>query len=189
MSWIWYLLSQHPAEEARLHDELDRVLGGRAPGHADLAALPYTRRVVEESMRLYPPAPGLSTRAVLEDDEVCGVRVPRGSTVDVAPWVIHRHQRLWDSPERFDPDRFSPERSAGRPRFAYLPFGGGPRVCIGAALAMTETMLILASIAPHYRLRLAPDQQVVLKHRVTLRPRDGLRMVVERRGQQERGDC
>ena len=181
MSWIWYLLSQHPAEAARLHDELDRVLGGRAPGHADLAALPYTRRVVEESMRLYPPAPGLSTRAVLEDDEVCGVRVPRGSTVDVAPWVIHRHQRLWDHPERFDPDRFSPERSAGRPRFAYLPFGGGPRVCIGAALAMTETMLILASIAQHYRLRLAPDQQVVLKHRVTLRPRDGLKMVVERR--------
>jgi cytochrome P450 len=181
MAWIWYLLSQHPAEEAKLHAELARVLGGRAPGHADLAALPYTRMVVEESMRLYPPAPALSTRAVLADDVICGTRVPRGSTVDVMPWVIHRHHGLWDRPLHFDPERFSPARSAGRPRFAYLPFGGGPRVCIGAALAMTETMLILASIAQHYRLRLAPDENLALKHLVTLRPRNGMRMIVERR--------
>ncbi|MBV9420541.1 MAG: cytochrome P450, partial [Alphaproteobacteria bacterium] len=138
LTYTWYLLSQHPDVEAKLHEELQRVLGGRAPVHDDLVHLPYTKMVLEESMRLYPPAPGLSNRAVLEDDEVCGMKIPKGAQISVIPWVVHRHRKLWDKPERFDPERFSPERSQGRHRFAYLPFGGGPRVCIGMALAMTE---------------------------------------------------
>ncbi len=182
MNWTWYLLSQHPVEEARLHAELDAVLGGRAPTQDDLPKLAYARRVVEESMRVYPTAPGLSNRGALADDEICGVKVNKGDSVVIAPWVLHHHRRLWDEPARFDPDRFLPERSAGRPRFAYLPFGAGPRVCIGQVMAMNEAVLILASLAQRYRLRLAPDQNVVPQANVTLRPKYGLRMRLERRG-------
>jgi cytochrome P450 len=181
MSWTWYVLSQHPQHEARLHAELDAVLGGRAPTQDDLPKLAYAKRVIEESMRLYPTAPGLSARSCLADDEICGVQVKKGSQVGVTPWVLHHHRRLWDEPARFDPDRFLPERSAGRPRFAYLPFGAGPRVCIGQVLAMNEATLILASLAQRYRLRVAADQEVALQANVTLRPKYGLRMTLERR--------
>lgn len=181
LTYTWYLLSQHPAVEGRLHDELQRVLAGRNPVYEDLNNLPYTRMVIEESMRLYPPAPGLSNRAVLQDDEICGVRIPKGTTVAVIPWVIHRHRLLWDNPEKFDPERFSPERSARRHRFAYLPFGGGPRVCIGMALAMAEAQLMLATLAQRYRLRLVPDQNIVLQHRITMRPKHGIKMALEPR--------
>jgi cytochrome P450 len=178
MTYVWYLLSQHPEAEAKLHAELDAVLGGRAPAHDDLANLPYTRMVIEEAMRLYPPAPGLSGREAQADDEIAGQRIPKGAMVLITPWLVHRHRKLWDASERFDPERFSPERSAGRLRFAYMPFGGGPRVCIGAALAMTETTLILATMAQRYRLRLVPGQEIVLQHRITMRPRDGIRMIL-----------
>lgn len=178
MTYVWYLLSQHPAVEAKLHAELDAVLGGRAPTHEDLGALPYTRMVIEESMRLYPPAPGLSGRVALKDDEIAGQRIPKGAMVLITPWVVHRHRKLWEAPERFDPERFSPERSQGRPRFAYMPFGGGPRVCIGAALAMTEAVLILATLAQRWRPRLVAGQDIVLQHRVTMRPRDGIKMIL-----------
>jgi cytochrome P450 len=151
------------------------------PTYDDLEKLPYTKMVIEESMRLYPPAPGISTRAVLQDDEVAGVKVPKGSMILIAPWVLHRHHLLWDNPEKFDPERFSPARSEGRHRFAYLPFGGGPRVCIGMALAMTETQLILATMAQRFRLRLVSNQNIVLQHRITMRPRDGIQMKLERR--------
>ena len=181
MTFVWYLLSQHPAVEARLHAELDAVLGGRTPTDADLPRLVYARQVIEEAMRIYPPAPGLSTRVALQADEVAGHRIPAGGMVMMAPWVLHRHRTLWDNPERFDPDRFSPERSAGRPRFAYMPFGGGPRVCIGQLLAMTEATLILATLAQRYRLRLKPGHTVQIQNRVTIRPKDGLPMMVERR--------
>jgi cytochrome P450 len=181
MTYTWYLLSQHPHVEAKLHDELARVLGGRAPVHDDLVNLPYTKMVIEESMRIYPPAPGISNRVALEDDEVAGVKIPKGAQIAVIPWVIHRHKLLWDDPYTFDPERFSPERSQGRHRFAYLPFGGGPRVCIGMALALTEAQLILATLAQRYRLKLVPGQKIVLKHRVTMRPRDGIKMVLEPR--------
>ncbi|HEV2651618.1 MAG TPA: cytochrome P450 [Rhizomicrobium sp.] len=181
LTYTFYLLSQHPGVEAKLHAELQRVLGGRAPVHDDLVNLPYTRMVIEESMRLYPPAPGLSNRAVLADDEVAGVTIPKGATVAVIPWVIHRHRLLWDKPETFDPERFSPERSQGRHRFAYMPFGGGPRVCIGMALAMAEAQLILATLAQRFRLKLVPNQDIVLQHRITMRPRDGIRMTLEPR--------
>jgi len=181
MDWIWYVLSQHPVEEARLHGELNAVLGGRAPAQEDLARLPYTRQVVEEAMRLYPAAPGLSARQARAADSLGGMDIPKGANVFVAPWVLHRHRRLWNNPEQFDPDRFSPERSADRPRFAYLPFGAGPRVCIGQVLAMNEAVLILAALAQHYRPRLAPDCTVALQHNITLRPRHGLKMTLQRR--------
>jgi len=178
MSWIWYVLSQHPAEEAKLHAELDAVLGARAPGQKDIEKLVFTRHVVDEAMRLYPPAPGLSSRAVRESDELCGVRIPAGATVSVAPWLLHRHEALWDEPERFDPDRW--ERGGARHRFAYLPFGAGPRICIGQLMALNEIVLILATLAQRYRVRLAPGARVGLKANVTLRPL-GLEMVVSRR--------
>ena len=164
-----------------MHAELAAVLGGRAPTYADLEELAYTRMVMEEALRLYPPAPILAGRVARERDEICGLRIEKGTQVVIAPWVVHRHRALWNAPERFQPERFSKERSVTRPRFAYLPFGGGPRVCIGAQLAMTEVSLLLAVLAQRYRLKLAPGQDIRLLHRVTLRPRDGIRMRLLRR--------
>jgi cytochrome P450 len=181
MTFVWYLVSQHPEVEAKLHDELARVLGGRAPTQADLAALPYTRMVIEEAMRLYPPAPGITGRVALEDDDLGLRKIKKGQQIAILPWVLHRHQTLWDDPLRFDPERFAPERSASRPRFAYLPFSGGPRICIGAQLAMMEATLILATLAQRFGLRLAPGPEVELQSRVTLRPKDGMKMVLESR--------
>jgi cytochrome P450 len=181
MTWVWYLLSQHPAEEARLHQELDTVLAGRIPTVEDLAKLPYTRMVIEEAMRVYPPAPGLSVRQAKEADVLCGFKVTPGLQILISPWILHRHRLLWDDPERFDPSRFSKESSEKRPRFAYLPFGGGPRVCIGATLAMTETILILAVLAQRFRLRLKEGEQVTLQTRITLRPKNGMKTILERR--------
>src|SRR5580700_5876288 len=128
MTWIWYLLSQHAAVEAKLHAELDAVLGGRAPDSQDLAKLAYTRMVIEESMRLYPPVHTIA-REALADDTLAGLRVPKGSAVLISPWVLHRHRRLWRDPGRFVPERFS--QAAEHARFSYLPFGGGRRICIG----------------------------------------------------------
>ena len=181
LSWTWYLLSQHSAVEARLHAALDAALGGRTPTQDDLPQLGYARRVVEESMRIYPTAPGFSARVARADDEICGVKVKKGTPIAIAPWMLHHHRRLWDEPNRFDPDRFLPERSAGRHRFAYLPFGAGPRVCIGQMLAMNEAVLILASLAQRYQLRLAPGQVVQPQANITLRPKYGLKMTLTHR--------
>jgi cytochrome P450 len=180
-TYVWYLLSLHPEQEAKLHAELDAVLGGRVPTYDDLEKLSYTRMVIEETMRLYPPAPALTGRVAREADEICGHPIRKGAEVIVLPWVLHRHRTLWDDPDRFDPERFSRERSATRPRFAYLPFGGGPRICIGAQLASTEVALMVATMAQRYRPRLVPGQDIVLLHRITLRPRDGIRMRLQRR--------
>ena len=181
MTWVWYLLSQHPLEEAKLHEELDRVLAGRTPTVEDLPNLPYTRMVIEEAMRVYPPAPGISIRQAQQADEVCGFKVTPGLQVLISPWVLHRHRRLWDNPESFDPTRFNKETSEKRPRFAYLPFGGGPRVCIGATLAMTEATLILAVLAQRFRLHLKEPQDIKLQTRITLRPKNGMITILERR--------
>ena len=181
MAFAFYLLAQRQAAEAKLHAELDRVLGGRMPVYEDLENLPYTRMVIEETMRLYPAAPGLSGRQAAADDVICGHPVAKGTEIFVAPWIIHHHSKLWDAPDQFDPERFSPERAKGRPRFTYLPFGGGPRVCIGASLAMTEACLILATVAQRYRLCLVPGQDLALRSRITLRPRGGIRMTLSRR--------
>jgi cytochrome P450 len=177
MTWTWYLLSQHPTEEARLHSELRSVLGGRPPGADDLSKLCYTRMVIEESMRLYPPVHTFA-RSALGDDTLAGRHVPKGSIVLIAPWVLHRHQKFWHRPERFEPERFSPEQSAGRPRFSYLPFGGGRRICIGAAFAMTEATILLATIAQRYRLRLVSGHPVEPQGLITLRPRRGMMMTL-----------
>lgn len=181
LTWTWYLLSQHPAVEAKLHLELDAALGGRTPRHDDLAKLPYARMVIEEAMRLYPPAHTLS-RTAIGEDEVLGRHIPKGAQMLIVPWLLHRNPRLWPDAERFDPERFAPERAASRQRFAYIPFGAGPRICIGAAFAMAEAMLILATVAQHYRLRLKPGFPVEPQGLITLRARHGMRMVPERRG-------
>jgi cytochrome P450 len=177
MSWIWYLLAQHPHVVAKLEDELDRVLAGRTPRQEDIEKLVYTRRIADEAMRLYPPAPGISARACLADDEVAGERIKRGSYVNVLPWVLHRHRDLWDEPERFDPDRWEKPL---KHRFAYMPFGAGPRICIGQLMAVNEIVLILAGLAQRFRVRLAPGANVAMRANITLRPL-GLTMLVERR--------
>ncbi|MCA8933322.1 MAG: cytochrome P450, partial [Rhodospirillaceae bacterium] len=148
---------------------------------ADVPSLPYTRMVIEETMRLYPPVPTIAARTARRECEICGVPVRAGQRVFVTPWIIHRHRALWDAPERFDPERFSPERSAGRPRFAYLPFGAGPRVCIGAGFAMMEATLVLAALAQRFRARMVPGHRVRLRAQLTLGPIGGLPMTLEAR--------
>ena len=174
----WYLLSQHPDVEARLHAELDAVLEERRGEAADVPRLPYTSAVLAESMRLYPPAWVIGRRAVLEY-EVAGYRVPRGSIVLLSQWVMHRDLRFFPDPERFDPERWTEEARAARPRFAYFPFGAGPRICIGEQFAWIEGVLVLATLARRWRLRRAPGQRVALQPSITLRPAGGMRMVLE----------
>ena len=178
LTWTWYLLARHPEAEARLHHELDRVLGGRAPCFADLAELEWTRMVIEEALRLYPPAHTI-TRTAIGEDFVGGVRVPAGASVTISTYVTHRNPNLWDDPERFDPERFAPEAIARRHRFAYLPFGGGPRICIGNGLALVEAKAILATIAQRYRVRLVPGHIVEPIGLVTLRARNGVQVTLE----------
>jgi cytochrome P450 len=180
LTWTWYLLSRNPDAEARLHDELDRVLGGRTPSFADLRELPYSRMVIEETLRLYPPAWAIG-RFAAGDDEVGGYRIPATSQLVMSPYVTHRHPEFWDLPEAFDPERFLPEKAAGRPRFAYFPFGGGPRQCIGADFAMIEAQLALATVAQRYRLRLPPGRVVEPEPLVTLRPKGGMPMHLQPR--------
>jgi cytochrome P450 len=180
LTWTWYLLSQHPAAQAKLEAELAKVLGGRVPRHEDLAKLAYTRMVIEESMRLYPPAHTLS-RAAIADDEVLGRRIPAGAQILIVPWLLHRNPKLWERPGVFDPERFAPECASARHRFAYIPFGAGPRICIGAAFAMAEAMLLLATIAQRYRLHLKAGFQVEPQGLITLRARNGMQMILERR--------
>jgi cytochrome P450 len=175
LTWTWYLLTQNPAIEQSLHDELDHILAGRPPALSDLPRLPYTEMVIKESMRLYPPAWGIGRRA-LRDFEVNGYHFRAGTNVFLLQWLTHRDQRFFPDPLRFDPERWrvDPVRTGRIPRFAYFPFGGGPRVCIGAGFAMMEATLLLATIAQRYRFTLLPDPPVVPFFSVTLRPRHGL---------------
>jgi cytochrome P450 len=182
LTWTWYLLSQHPEARQRLEHELDIVLAGRPPDYADLARLPYTRMVVDEAMRLYPPAWGFSRQA-LSDDTLGGFHLPGGWLAFVMPYVLHRLPAYWKDPERFDPERFSPEQSADRPKFVYLPFGAGPRQCIGNQFALIEALLSVATLAQRYRLRLVPGHRVEPWPLVTLRPKYGMPMTIEARSQ------
>lgn len=175
LSWTWYLLSAHPAERQRLADELTAVLRGRPPTLDDLPNLPFTRQVIEESMRLYPPAWAMS-RAPIEQAEIGGYAIPKGWPIFILPYLTHRHPDFWENPEGFDPARFAPARAAGRPRFAYFPFGGGPRQCIGSSFAMMEAPLILATIAQRFRLDLVPGHPIALQPLISLRPRYGVRV-------------
>jgi len=180
LSWTYLLLSQHPAVEREIADEVDRVIGEGRPTFAHLDRLTRTRQAIDESLRIYPPAWGFSRRAI-DDDELGGYPVPKGWLVFVIPFVVHRRSKLWPDPDRFDPDRFTPEREAARPRFAYIPFGGGPRGCIGNQFAMVEAMLIVAAIAQRYHVALLPDQDVRPEPLITLRPKPGIRARIERR--------
>lgn len=175
----WYILSRHPHIAERLRAELREVLGGHVPTVQDLPALKYTEMVMQETLRLYPPA-WLMTRMPREDDEIGGYRIPARTPVYLCQYITHRHSAFWDNPEGVDPERFSPERSAGRPRWAYFPFGGGPRQCIGSAFALMEAQLALATIAQRCRLDLVPGQRIVLDPKITLRPRYGLLMTLHR---------
>lgn len=177
--WTWYLLSQYPEMEHRLHSELDIVLRGDQPTIKHLAELTYTRMVIEEALRLYPPA-WIFGRKAIADDEIGGYSIPANSIIVLSPYVTHRHPALWEHPEVFDPERFTPERSAGRPHYAYFPFGGGPRMCIGNNFALMEMQLILATIAQRYKLRLVPGYPVEPEAFLSLRPRYGLPMKLER---------
>jgi len=180
LTWTFYLLSQHAAVRERLEGEVDAVLGGRPAAYDDLPNLPLTRRVIDESMRLYPPAWGFSRQA-LGDDELGGYRLPRGWLAFLMPYVLHRLPTHWPDPDRFDPDRFLPERSADRPKFAYLPFGAGPRQCIGNQFALLEAHLTVATLAQGFRLTLVPGHPVEAWPLITLRPRFGMPMTIERR--------
>jgi cytochrome P450 len=176
--WSFYLLAKSPALERRLHAEVDAL--GRAPSFDDLPRLPFVRMVIEEALRLYPSTFWLG-RTPTEDDEIGGYFVPRGVRVVFSMYITHRHPDFWERPDEFDPDRFSPERSAGRPRGAYLPFGLGPRTCVGAQFALMETQLTLASVAQRYRLLLDGDP-VAHDILATLRPPKGVMMRLDPRG-------
>ena len=175
LCWTLYLLSQHPEVEARLHSELDQVLAGRTPTLEDLPRLEYTRKVRDESMRLYPPA-WATERKALEEDVLCGYHIPAGTRLGISQFVTHRHPSFWEAPDIFDPERFSPEHSASRHSYAYFPFGGGPRQCIGKNLALLETQLALAMLLQRFRFELEPGWQVKTEPEVTLRLKGGLRM-------------
>ena len=178
LTWTWYLLSQHPEVEQRLHAEVDKVLGGQLPTVEKLSELRYTHMVLEETLRLYPPA-WIFSRKIIADDELGGYDIPKNSMILLSPYTTHRHPAFWEDPEEFDPERFTPERSAGRPHYAYFPFGGGPRMCIGSSFAMMEAQLVLACIAQRYSLRLVPDHLVEPEALVTLRPKHGLPMLLQ----------
>jgi len=180
LAWTWYLLSQAPEAEARLHAELDRVLAGRLPSLDDVPQLLFTRAVFEEAIRLYPPVPFLGRQA-LRDETIRNRRIPEGSMVMVVPWLLHRHKRLWEQPDHFIPERFLPDNAGARQRYSYVPFSVGPRVCAGQAFGLTEAILCLATLAQRARLRLAPGAAVEPVCRLTLRPGNGLPMLVEPR--------
>jgi len=180
LTWTWYLLSQHPEVEKRLHVEIDSALQGRVPAYEDLPALPYTRMVLAESMRLYPPAWGIGRRA-LESFEVRGFTISARSVVLMSQYIMHRDPRYFPDPERFDPERWTPEAQTGRPKFSYFPFGGGTRICIGEQFAWMEGILLIASIAQQWKMRLEPGHPVEVKPLITLRPKHGMRMRLEKR--------
>lgn len=178
MAWTFYLLSQNPEAEAALREELTRVLDGRAPSMADLAQLPYTEAVINESMRLYPPAWIIGRKATVPF-ELGGYELPAETEVIMSQWVMHRSPEYFPEPLRFKPERWLDGLAQRIPTYAYFPFGGGPRLCIGKAFAQMEAALLLATIAQRFRFRLAPGQQVAPHPSITLRPATGINMVLE----------
>jgi cytochrome P450 len=180
LSWTWYLLSQHPEVERRLHQEIDAVLGGRAPELADLPQLRYAEMVFSEALRLYPPAWAIG-RMVKAPFELGGMEIPAKSICILSPYLVQRDARWFPEPEKFDPERWAPEARDARPKFAYSPFGGGARVCIGERFAWMEGVIVMSAIAQKWRLRLEPGQRVEPLPLITLRIKNGLRMTAEPR--------
>ncbi len=180
MAWAWFLISGRPEVEARLHDEVDRVLDGRPPTVADLPRLPYTESIINETLRLYP-AGWMIGRESIEPLELGGYSIPRGMTIFMTTYAIHRDPRWFDEPDAFRPERWSDGLLQRVPRYAYFPFGGGPRICIGNNFALMEASLILATIARRFRLTLAPDAMISALPSMTLRPAQGVKVVVSRR--------
>ena len=180
LSWTFYLLSRHEDVEGKLHAELDEVLGDRPPTVDDLPRLDYTRKMLSESMRLFPPA-WMIGRQAIADIEIAGHDVPSGTILLTPPFLVHRDARWWPEPRRFDPERFAEEEEDKRPRYSYFPFGGGPRLCIGESFAWMEGELLLATIAQRWRPRLEPGYPQGLQPQVTLRPKNGMRMRMESR--------
>jgi cytochrome P450 len=180
LSWTWHLLSQNPEVEEKLHSELQRVLGGRSPEFIDLGALNYTDRVIKESMRLYPPAWSLA-RTTIAEFELRGYRIPRGANIVMSQWIMHHNPKYFADPEKFDPDRWLDPAMQKLPRFAYFPFGGGPRQCIGNSFATMEATLLLATIAQRFRMRSVPGNVVEPVPSFTLRPKHGIPMTLQAR--------
>jgi cytochrome P450 len=185
LAWTWYLLSQHPTEEARLVSELQEVLAGQAPSIVHLPHLSYTDRVLKESLRLYPPV-WCIPRVALNDCDIGGYHVPAGTSLAMSPWVMHRDSRYFDHPEEFNPDRWEGDFAKRLPIFAYFPFGGGPRRCIGYSFATMEMALVLATVTQKFQLVLAPGHLVTLWPSFTLQPRDGIKVVVTKRSSRSR---
>jgi cytochrome P450 len=180
LAWTWYLLSQHPDVERRLHSELDDVLQGRAPELADVPQLRYAEMILAEALRLYPPAWAIG-RMATGPFELGGVEIPAKSICILSPYLVQRDPRWFPNPENFDPERWTPEARDARPKFSYFPFGGGARVCIGERFAWMEGVIVMAAIAQKWRLRLAPDQRAEPLPLITLRVKGGLPMVIEAR--------
>ncbi len=181
LTWTWYLLAKSPAEEQKLHNELAQVLNGRSPTLDDIPQLTYTRMILDEALRLYSPV-AIVARDAVEEDEIKGYRIPAGSMVIITPFNTHRHPDYWEKPYDFYPDHFTPDRVAARPRYAYYPFGAGPRICIGMHFAMMEAILVLAETAQRYRLQILPGQpEVGVQFAGTLRPDQTIMMVLNAR--------
>jgi len=180
LTWTFYLLSQHADVEAKLHEELDQILEGRMPVMDDVARLKYTEMVLTEAMRLYPPAWAVG-RLSVKEHEVGGYLVPSGSLVLLSQYAMHHDARFFPEPERFDPLRWTTEARESRPQFSYFPFGGGPRRCIGEGFAWMEGILLIATLAQKWRMRLVPDQRVEVRPVITLRPKHGMRMTLAKR--------
>lgn len=180
LNWLFYLLSQNPAAEAKVVAEIDQVLNGRMPTADDLHQLPAVHRVISEALRLYPPA-WVITRRATEDDTLLGEPIPANALIIMSPYTSHRHPAFWEQPDHFYPDHFLPEAEKARPRYAYFPFGGGARLCIGDNFAKVEMGLLVTAVLQKYRLQLVPNHPVVADPLVTIRPRHGMMMTIQRR--------
>jgi cytochrome P450 len=181
LTWTWYLLSEHPEIEARMHAEIDSLLEGKLATVDDVKRLPYTEMVLTEAMRLYPPV-WVMGRRTISGYKAGKYYVPAKSIILLSQYVMHHDERYYPEPEKFDPERWTPEQRAGRPKYAYFPFGGGPRMCVGEQFAWMEGILLIATIAQKWKLRLVPGHPVKMQPLITLRPKHGMKMILERRG-------
>ena len=180
LTWTMYLISQHPEVDKKMQDEIAEVLGGKLPALDDLGKLSYTERVFKEALRIYPPAWAVARRAI-EDYDLGGYCVPRGTDIFMSQFVVHRDPRFYKDPLRFDPDRWTPEFEAELPKFAYFPFGGGPRRCIGEPFAWMEGVIVLSTLMSGWKMRLVPNQKIEPEALITIRPKHGVKMILEKR--------